>query len=159
MRAQINNLIKKERYRDCLELIFKSMNRRQMTELAIFVAELTLPFCEKGSRDPKKTIESAKRCLREDFSPESVKAIEDIFSIDPYSGYSISDYSAHIAKDLIGDADFEAWWLNILYVSTYTRFRVNWGNKKKISLKIIKEGLDILSPTSVEFMRGLQDEK
>jgi len=153
MRNQINKWIKEKEYRKCFDLISKSMTHRQCVEWAVFSAEGALPFYTGKSKAPKEAIEAAQRCLREDFSPESVKAA-NAAAAAAYAAYAAAAaaaadaaYAAANAAANAADAAYAAAW------AAYAAYAAN--NRKEFALKIINEGLEILEPTSVKFMKSL----
>jgi len=170
MKSQINKWIKEKEYRKCFDLISKSMTHRQCVEWAVFSAEGALPFYTGKSKAPKEAIEAAKRCLVENFSPESVKAAAAAYAAAAaaaaaaYAAYAAAAaYYAAYAADAAAYAAYAAYaaaahaadaaaaWA--AYAADAAAWAVN--NKKEIALKIIEKGLDILEPVSVKFMKSL----
>jgi len=171
MRNKIKEWIKKSEYRKCFDLISKEMNHRQQVEWAIYSAEEALPLYTGRSKKPLKAIEAAKRCLVENFFPESVKAAAAADAAAAaansasavyaawaaYAAANAADaanaaYAAANAADAAANAAYAAAWAAYAAANAAA-----WAanNRKEISLKIIEKGLDILTPTSVKFIKNL----
>jgi hypothetical protein len=164
MRTHINKWIKEENYYDCFELISKSMNQRQCVEWAIYSAELALPYYSGKSKKPLEAIEAAKRCLKENFSPESVKAAyaaaDAAYAAGAHAAYAdayayaAAAGAAYAANAAAGGAAGAA--ANAADADAYAYAADHAAaNRKEFALKIINQGLEILTPTSVKFMKEI----
>jgi len=160
LESQVRHLVKKGKDLEALYLIFNAMSLRQKTEWGIFSAEQVIHLYKGKHQGPKKAIKAAKDCLKENFSEKSVlwahmkgfsaKGLADINN-DEIPEIQAALAAASVALNTNKDR------LDKFPEVPSAVHALNTDPTLKTVL--IKKGLEIIRPTSVQFILDLAKEE